>query len=66
MAYLPPGYNNLSRAGQRAGSELLSIGIRNIASEFAPELAPIVRKLHIPRVVSTWWTQQPKAQPGRP
>jgi hypothetical protein len=66
MAYLPAGYDTLSRASQRAGSELLSIGIRNLAQEFAPELAPVARWIHLPKVVPVWWTPAHSTQPSRP
>jgi len=55
MAYLPPGFDTLSKAGQRTGSELMSIGFRNLAQEFAPELAPLARHIHLPRVIPVWW-----------
>jgi hypothetical protein len=55
MAYLPAGFNNISHAGQRAGSEFLGIAVANISREFAPEWVPIVRKLHIPQIVPPWW-----------
>jgi hypothetical protein len=60
MAYLPDGFNDPTHAGQRALSEFMMIGIANIAGEFAPQLAPIVRKLHIPKIVPAWWV------PGQP
>jgi hypothetical protein len=66
MAYLPPGYNDLHHAGNRAASELLSIGVRNLAFEFAPELYPLERKLHIPRVVPAWWTSRHASRHDRP
>lgn len=55
MAYLPDGFNDVSHAGQRAGTEFLGIAIANISREFAPEWAPVVRKLHIPKIVPPWW-----------
>jgi len=56
MAYLPLGYDTLSKAGQRAGSELGQIALRNLAQEFAPELAPIARRIHLPKLLPVWWT----------
>jgi len=56
MAYLPLGYDTLSKAGQRAGSELGQIALRNLAQEFAPELAPIARPIHLPKLLPVWWT----------
>jgi hypothetical protein len=58
MAYLPDGFNDPTHAGQRALSEFMMIGIANIAGEFAPQLAPIVRKLHIPKIVPAWWVPE--------
>ena len=55
MAYLPDGYNDVTHAGQRAATQFLQIGIANIAREFSPELAPIIRKLHLPLIVPPWW-----------
>ncbi len=60
MAYLPDGFNDTSHAGQRALSGLLEIGIANISREFAPQWGPVVRKLHLPKVVPVWWV------PGHP
>jgi len=63
MAYLPDGFNDPTHAGQRALSEFMMIGIANIAGEFAPELAPIVRKLHIPKIVPAWWVPEHPQHP---
>jgi hypothetical protein len=63
MAYLPDGFNDPTHAGQRALSEFMMIGIANLAGEFAPQLAPIVRKIHIPKIVPAWWVPE---QPQRP
>jgi hypothetical protein len=63
MAYLPDGFNNASHAGQRVGTEFLGIVISNIAREFAPQLAPVVQKLHIPRIVPAWWVPESPQHP---
>jgi hypothetical protein len=63
MAYLPDGFKDPTHAGQRALSEFMTIGIANLAGEFAPELAPIVRKLHIPKIVPTWWVPEHSQRP---
>ncbi len=55
MAYLPPGYNDMTHAGQRAASELATIAAGNIATEFLPEWGPIYKKLHIPKILPSWW-----------
>jgi len=62
MADLPPGYNTLAKAGQRTGSELGQIAIRNLAQEFAPELAPIARFIRLPRIIPVWWAPIHPAQ----
>ncbi len=58
MAYLPPGFNDVSHAGEHTASEFAGIAIANISREFAPQWEPIVRKLHIPRIVPGWWVPQ--------
>lgn len=63
MAYLPDGFNDPTHAGQRALSEFMMIGIANMAGEFAPQLAPIVRKLHIPKIVPAWWVPEHPQHP---
>jgi hypothetical protein len=61
MAYLPNGFNDSSHAEQRAASELLGLAIANVSREFAPQWVPIVRKLHIPKIVPAWWvTEHPQ------
>ena len=63
MAYLPNGFNNVSHSGQRALSELGGIAIANVSREFAPQWAPVARKLHIPKIVPAWWVPE---HPERP
>ena len=63
MAYLPDGFNDPTHAGQRALSEFMMMGIANIAGEFAPQLAPVVRKLHIPKIVPAWWAPEHPQHP---
>jgi hypothetical protein len=63
MAYLPDGFNDATHAGQRALSEFMMIGISNLAGEFAPQLAPIVRKLHIPKIMPAWWVPEHAQHP---
>jgi hypothetical protein len=55
MAYLPPSFNDASHAGQRVGTEFLGIVISNISREFAPQWLPIAQKLHLPKIVPSWW-----------
>jgi hypothetical protein len=66
MAYMPPGYNTLSEAGKRSAVELATIFPRNMIQEFAPELAPIFRHIHIPQIIPVWWTPIHRPQPGAP
>jgi hypothetical protein len=58
MAYLPDGFNDVSHAGQRAGTEFLGIAIANISREFAPQWMPVARKLHLPKIVPPWWVPE--------
>jgi hypothetical protein len=58
MAYLPDGFNDVTHAGQRVGTEFLGITAANIFREFAPQWAPVVHKLHIPKIVPPWWVPE--------
>jgi hypothetical protein len=58
MAYLPNGYNDVSHAGQRMGTEFLGITVANISREFAPQWAPVLHKFHIPKIVPPWWVPE--------
>lgn len=63
MAYLPDGFNDTTHAGQRALSEFMAIGVSNITGEFAPQLAPIFRKIHIPKIIPAWWVPEHPQHP---
>lgn len=63
MAILPPGYNNVTHAEQRAVRGFSSDVIRNIATEFRPEWAPLLKKIHVPKVLPDWWTPRHPQQP---
>lgn len=63
MAYLPNGFNDATHAEQRALSEFMAIGVSNIVGEFAPQLAPIIRKLHIPKIMPAWWLPEKPSHP---
>jgi len=54
-AYLPHGYNDLTHAQQRMAAQFASIAIQNIAAEFQPQWAPLVRKLRINKILPEWW-----------
>ena len=59
--YLPPGYNNLSRAETRMAIAIGGLAARNLTREFAPDLFGLTRKLHgpFPRVpIPVWWTRR--------
>jgi hypothetical protein len=58
MAYLPDGFSDVSHAGQRTGTEFLGITAANVFREFAPQWAPVVHKLHIPKIVPPWWVPE--------
>ena len=45
MAYLPPGFDNVSYAGRRAAINLGALGGANLFREFAPQLPGPVREL---------------------
>jgi hypothetical protein len=57
--YLPRGYNTVSRAETRAAISFGGLVGKNLAREFAPDLARISRKLHVPfphLPIPEWWT----------
>jgi hypothetical protein len=57
-AYLPPGFNDLTHAGQRGTYALAGLAGQNVLQEFAPELGRALKKLHIPHIPlpPVWWT----------
>jgi hypothetical protein len=57
-AYLPPGFNDLTHAGQRGTYALAGLAGQNVLQEFAPELGRARKKLHIPHIPlpPVWWT----------
>ena len=63
MGLLPDGYNDVTHAEQRALRGLESVAIRNIVTEFRPEWGPILRKIHIPRILPEWWTPKHPQHP---
>jgi hypothetical protein len=67
MAYEPAGFNDVTHSYQRAALELPRFGIRNLRSEFTPEIHEIVVKLHIPRTAAKTVTLPPsQSQPPTP
>jgi len=63
MSFLPAGYNTTTRAEQRALRGLASIAARNVVTEFRPQWEPILRRIHIPRILPEWWTPQHPQHP---
>jgi hypothetical protein len=57
-AYLPPGFDNLTHAGQRATFAFGSLAVGNVFQEFAPELQKGLLKIHITHIPlpPVWWT----------
>lgn len=57
-AYLPAGFDNLTHAGQRSAVAFGGIAGQNLMQEFAPDLALLLRKIHLPHipVPPVWWT----------
>jgi hypothetical protein len=58
MAYLPAGFNDLTHAGQRMTASMGTTAIGNILNEFEPEWGPFYQKLHIPKLLPTWWVRE--------
>ena len=61
MAYLPPGYNDISHAGTGAMITFGQLAGQNLAREFAPDLFRSTRKFHLPfpRVpLPEWWVKR--------
>lgn len=54
-AYMPKGYNDLAHAEQRMAFQFANIAVQNVAAEFQPQWGPIVRKLHIQKIIPEWW-----------
>jgi len=60
-SYLPPGFNNVSHAGERSAIRLGWLVFENLNREFAPEIFRVVRKTHIPvgngGMLPEWWVR---------
>jgi len=63
MGFLPDGYNDITHTERRALRGLESDAIRNIVTEFRPEWAPLLRKIHIPSILPEWWTPKHPRHP---
>ena len=57
-AYLPPGFDNLTHAGQRSAVAFGGIASQNVLQEFSPELGKILKEIHLPHIPlpPVWWT----------
>ena len=57
-AYLPPGFDNLTHAGQRSTIAFGGMAGQNVLAEFSPELRHALRKIHVPHIPMppVWWT----------
>jgi hypothetical protein len=57
-AYLPPGFDNLTHAGQRSAVAFGGIAAQNVLQEFSPELGQVLKKIHLPHIPlpPVWWT----------
>ena len=64
--YLPPGYDDMTHAGQRAVIMMGLFGATNLVREFSPELGTLARRLHLPYgtdkggFLPEWWTPKKK------
>ncbi len=63
MGVLPDGFNDVTHAEQRALRGLERVAVRNIVTEFRPEWAPLLRKIHIPSILPEWWTPKHPQHP---
>lgn len=57
-AYLPPGFNDLTHAGQRSTFAFGGLAASNVFQEFAPEIGKALSKIHIRHIPlpPAWWT----------
>ena len=58
MGILPDGYNDMTHAEQHMVTELGSIAIGNLLTEYEPEWGPWAKKLRIPKILPAWWVPQ--------
>jgi len=63
MGFLPDGYNDVTHAEQRTLRGLQGVAIRNVITEFRPEWGPLLKKIHIPRILPKWWTPERPRHP---
>jgi hypothetical protein len=57
-AYLPPGFDNLTHAGQRSAVAFGRLAAQDVLQEFSPELGEFLKKIHLPHIPlpPVWWT----------
>ena len=58
MGILPDGYNDMTHAEQHMATELGSIAIGNLLTEYEPLWGPWAKKLRIPKILPAWWVPQ--------
>jgi hypothetical protein len=63
IGFLPNGFDDATHAERRALRGLESVAIRNIITEFRPQWAPVLRKIHIPSILPEWWTPKHPQDP---
>lgn len=63
MAYLPNGYNDTTHAEQRMIMQFSGQAIANVFSEFEPQWGPIMKKIHLPRLLPPWWVPEHRQKP---
>ena len=63
MGLLPDGYNDMAHAERRALRGLASVAIRNVITEFQPEWGPLLKRIHVPRILPEWWTPKHPQHP---
>jgi hypothetical protein len=57
-AYLPPGFDNLTHAGQRSAIVFGGMTAQNVLQEFSPEISEFLKMIHLPHIPTppVWWT----------
>jgi len=58
LGILPHGYDDMTHAEQHMASELASLAIGNLLTEYEPEWGPWAKKLRIPKILPAWWVPQ--------
>ena len=57
-AYLPTGFNDLTHAESRTALAFGTMAVKNIFSEYSPEIGKLARKIHLPKFpIPEWWVR---------